>query len=292
MANQTFVAAKQAELNEQAATGPVQKASKFISICCAGFAALGLMMNQSGVNQSLSDHNSSPATSAPTPLNPPPVARQEAPSRSEYNTRPPVQSVPLNIQPPVTRQESPSPPAPQSPQTPIEPSMAPLNLTYRNDAVMVQRRLVELGYLSGFSADGNWGTMSQQALVEFKKQAKLGESGTWDARTQTALFSENAPHAIRRLAFIGGWTPELGQCGDPGGPPPLRITTDHAETAGGTCNFSSVRPDSDNTWRIDANCTVGGITHLAHIRLSVRGSILEWSSEQPTSFYYRCGVGG
>src|SRR5204862_3428204 len=47
VANRTFVAAKQAELDEQAAIGSVQKASKFISICCACFAALGLMLNQS-----------------------------------------------------------------------------------------------------------------------------------------------------------------------------------------------------------------------------------------------------
>jgi hypothetical protein len=68
VANRTFVAAKQAELNEQAAIGPVQKASKVVSICCACFAAFGLIMNQSGVNQSFSGYNTRPPvqTSQPT----------------------------------------------------------------------------------------------------------------------------------------------------------------------------------------------------------------------------------
>ena len=80
VANRTVVAAKQAELNEQAAIGPVQKASKIISICCVCFAALGLMVNQSGVNPSLSEHNSrAPARTAPPNILAP-VARQEAQS--------------------------------------------------------------------------------------------------------------------------------------------------------------------------------------------------------------------
>ena len=41
LANQAFAARKQAEANEQAATGSLHKASKFISLCCAGLAAIG-----------------------------------------------------------------------------------------------------------------------------------------------------------------------------------------------------------------------------------------------------------
>ena len=70
--------------------------------------------------------------------------------------------------------------------------MPRLNLLYRNDAVQVQRRLVELGFLKGFSPDGNWGPISQQALVEFRKQAGLGSGGNWDSATQRVLFSEQA----------------------------------------------------------------------------------------------------
>jgi hypothetical protein len=75
--------------------------------------------------------------------------------------------------------------------------MPSLNLSYRNDALQVQRRLVELGLLKGFFPDGNWGPRSQQALVEFKKQAGLGSGGNWDSATQRVLFSEQAARALR-----------------------------------------------------------------------------------------------
>jgi hypothetical protein len=45
VAKGTFLATKQAELNEKAATSSVQKASKFISIGCACFAVLSLMIH-------------------------------------------------------------------------------------------------------------------------------------------------------------------------------------------------------------------------------------------------------
>ncbi len=73
--------------------------------------------------------------------------------------------------------------------------MAILNLSYRNDALQVQRRLIELGFLKGFFPDGNWGPTSQQALVEFKKQAGLGSGANWDSTTQRVLFSDQAVHA-------------------------------------------------------------------------------------------------
>jgi DNA-binding helix-hairpin-helix protein with protein kinase domain len=200
VANQTLLAARQSELNEQAATGPVQKASKFIAICCACFAAIGLMVNQSGVNPSSYKINSQEKTSAPAPLNSSrenqtPVTRQEVPSPPRAQAPPqipPGQSMPG---PPPTRQEVPSPPRLQTPQMPPGQSPSSLNLSYRNDAIQVQRRLVELGFLKGFFPDGNWGEVSQQALVEFKKQAGLGGGGKWDSTTQRVLFSEQAAHA-------------------------------------------------------------------------------------------------
>jgi hypothetical protein len=94
---------------------------------------------------------------------------------------------------PVTKQEV--PPRAQVPQMPSGKSMPSLNLSYRNDAVQVQRRLIALGFLKGFFADGNWGSTSQQALVEFKKQSGLGSGGNWDSTTQRILFSDQAVHA-------------------------------------------------------------------------------------------------
>jgi DNA-binding helix-hairpin-helix protein with protein kinase domain len=179
VANQTLLAARQSELNEQAAAGPVQKASKFISICCACFAAIGLIMNQSGVNQSQPSYkiNSPEKMSAPAPLN---------------SSR--------DSQPPVPRLEVPSSPRAQaSPQIPPGQSPPSLILSYRNDALQVQRRLVDLGFLKGYFPDGNWGPLSQQALVEFTKEAGLGSSGNWDSSTQRVLFSERAAHARQGL---------------------------------------------------------------------------------------------
>lgn len=46
LANQAFGARKQAELNEQSATGPLHKASKIVTFCCIGLAALGLLATQ------------------------------------------------------------------------------------------------------------------------------------------------------------------------------------------------------------------------------------------------------
>jgi hypothetical protein len=125
VANRTLTAAKQSELNEQAATSSVQKASKFISICCAGFAALGLVMNQSGITQSLFDYNTKPPmeTSAPTPLNPPAVARQEASSR----------------------------PTVQTPQTPSGPSMPTAAAASADDTRWLERFLAANGGCSSKS---------------------------------------------------------------------------------------------------------------------------------------------
>jgi hypothetical protein len=42
-ANQSFAAREQAEINVQSVTGPFHKASKIITLCCAGLAAIGLL---------------------------------------------------------------------------------------------------------------------------------------------------------------------------------------------------------------------------------------------------------
>jgi hypothetical protein len=49
-ANQAFAAFKQAEIDEQAADGPLYKASKVISLCCAVLAAIGLMKGGEIIN--------------------------------------------------------------------------------------------------------------------------------------------------------------------------------------------------------------------------------------------------
>ena len=269
-------------------------------ICCAGLAAIGLMRNQLPVNHHGSANNpiTMPAP-APAPSNPPareaplgrysgretePMPPANAPSSgSKPNPSPAIpEEMPVPPPLPPPREISPVPTAPKGDRSPQ------LDLSLRDDAIQVQRRLAELGFLPGSFPDGNWGPKSQQALIEFKKQARMGESGAWDAQTQSALFDDKAAHAISALSFIGGWTPDVGQCGEPSGPPPLRITANRAETDGGACQFNSVRPDGKDAWLIDALCSDGRNSHVAHIRLAVKGSVLQWTSEQPQTLYYRC----
>lgn len=151
-------------------------------------------------------------------------------------------------------------PTQEIPRLPDVASVAPQNdaptrdLSVAVDAMEVQKRLIVLGFLTGL-ADGKWGAQSKRALLNYKQQASLENNNSWDAVTERSLFSPAAPHVVRTHPFIGGWTEERGQCGAMGGAP-LRITTDHAESDGGKCKFNSVQPERNDTWRIDAICTV------------------------------------
>ncbi len=307
VANQAFAARRQAEVNEQAATGPLHKASKFIAICCAGLAAIGLMIGESLVKPGPPENRPVVATRAPEapiarPQVPPPVSKYVSPKiQSEPRTgaAPPVdlnranQTLQNNFPSPQVTIVPALPPAHEIPQVPVATLEVPTNgvvqsqLTEKDGATQVQQRLIELGYFSAV-ANGKWGPLSKRALVEFKQQAGLEKGDSWNADTERTLFSNTAPHAIRTLLFIGGWSFEQGQCGAVGEPPPLRITADRAETDGGVCKFNSVRPDGNKTWRIEAICSAGGKSHVAHIRLAVKGPVLQWTSEEPETLYYRC----
>ena len=157
----------------------------------------------------------------------------------------------------------------------------------RDDAVQVQRRLIELGYLSG-NANGKWGPRSKRALLEYKENSGLDKNDLWDAATERSLFSDGATRAVGTLPFVGGWSLKLGECGKPGQPSPVRITAKRAETSGGACEFNSIRPDGGGAWLIEAKCSAKDSSHVAHIRLAVDGNVLHWTSEQPEVLYYRC----
>jgi hypothetical protein len=233
---------------------------------------------------------------------PPPVSNYVPPriqSEPRTGAAPPVDLSRPNPTPP---NNFPSPQAPIVPalpptqeisQVPVATLEVPTNgvlqrqLSDKGAVTQVQQRLIELGYLSAVS-NGIWGPQSKRALVEFKQQVALEKSDSWNVETEHALFNDGAPYATRTLLFVGGWTPEQGQCGEVRELPPLRITADRAETDGGFCEFNSVRPDGNKTWRIEANCSAGGSSHVAHIRLAVKGQVLQWTSEQPPTLYYRC----
>jgi DNA-binding helix-hairpin-helix protein with protein kinase domain len=341
-ANQAYAAFKQAELDEAAVEGPLQKATKFISFFCVVFAVVGLARmseppNQSGnVTPPVTKVSPAPTVvppqkpTAPWPADPVPTKPSVPPTiqrlpgsqsagvddkqirpapNSGTNAAPTVPPL-SGTTPPVSGvpQPAPSSPATQSPPLPppqeispvpgrtAEPSnandLARLDLSRSEDAVRVQQRLIALGYLSG-TADGKWGPRSKAALTAFKTQQNLPALDSWDDLTQTAMFSANAaPYVNVPLSngplFVGGWTNVNGQCGDPGDPPPLRITTTRAETDGGLCEFKSVRPDGQNVWRVLAVCSSRGQSWQANVKLTVNGSKLRWVSERPEAVYFRC----
>ena len=77
-------------------------------------------------------------------------------------------------------------PAPEArPDTPIASGTRQLNIKVKSDATVVQRRLIELGYLKG-KADGAFGKGSRAALAKFRDDAGLGIDGDWDLETQQA----------------------------------------------------------------------------------------------------------
>ena len=188
-ANQAVAARKQAELNEQAATGPLYKSSKIISLCCAVLAALGLMIGRDAINRAIRGNASVPMTGAERP-----IATSRNFAQSDTQQRPPVpktppvevsnQNSPIGSQ--VARQgETTAQPIPPPPPMPLQnPEISAKNgdvpphgaivrnLSQRDDAIQVQRRLTELGFLSG-SADGKWGPRSKRALLEYKENSGL-----------------------------------------------------------------------------------------------------------------------
>ena len=70
----------------------------------------------------------------------------------------------------------------------------------------LQKRLIELGYLGG-SADGNFGTGTKSALMDFQSAAGLKVTGVADVDTQEALEASDAPEK-------GGVTLKQGMSGD------------------------------------------------------------------------------
>ncbi len=85
--------------------------------------------------------------------------------------------------------------ATQSPATkavggPIASGERELNIKVKADAVIVQRRLIDLGYLKG-KADGAFGKGSRAALGKFREDAGLGGEGNWDLATQQELFKDS-----------------------------------------------------------------------------------------------------
>ena len=63
----------------------------------------------------------------------------------------------------------------------------------------LQQRLIALGYLSG-SADGSFGTKTENAIKRFQAALGLTQNGVASASLQQSLFSANAPIAVATAA--------------------------------------------------------------------------------------------
>lgn len=63
-----------------------------------------------------------------------------------------------------------------------------------NDVKVLQKRLIELNYLSG-SADGDYGGKTVTAVKQFQDAVGLTANGIADSATQEALFDSAAPKA-------------------------------------------------------------------------------------------------
>jgi DNA-binding helix-hairpin-helix protein with protein kinase domain len=356
-ANRAYEGVKQAELNESAANGSLQKASKLISFCCAGFAGFGLLLGL-GKNPATSYPNPNPVVSSRVstrPVNTPPPRPQSQPPRVDTNkpavrlppqtppvARPPAtQPVPQSDQvarlpripwepfvTPQTREQPAQEPA-RSPDTglvkpPAQPESAPplpppqdiadvsngstppptaeplLDTGAAADAMRIQERLIDLGFLAG-PADGKWGPKSKQALREFRESRQLGTDTTWDEKTQSSLLAAReasaasptilSPNMSVAIAptFLGGWTATQGECGDPSDPPPMTISAGGASSFGGYCQFNSVTQEAAGIWRVAARCTVNGQpSYSTNVRLTLTPAGLKWTSPKGEQLYYRC----
>jgi peptidoglycan hydrolase-like protein with peptidoglycan-binding domain len=63
-----------------------------------------------------------------------------------------------------------------------------LNPKDKNDAMIIQKRLSELGFYTK-AIDGIFGKGSRAALAQLKNSMGLDNNENWDLKTQQALFS-------------------------------------------------------------------------------------------------------
>ena len=111
------------------------------------------------------------------------------PSRPET---PPPPSISVNPAPPTPLNADVLPAQANSIRTDNASTEAQaLDLLDLQDATSVQKRLVELGFLS-VPPNGIWGPRSRQALRDFKHVNGLPPDDAWDSLTNKKLFSSNA----------------------------------------------------------------------------------------------------
>lgn len=190
-----------------------------------------------------------------------------------------------------------------------------------DDAAGVQQRLLEAGLLWGF-ADGTGDAEAGDARPGVLLPDAVGADAVWDRPTQGPLATSSnpssaesrtapstqdraAPAAVapspavaqkppragsgRENTFVGGWADDAGECRQgQNHDAPLVISIHAARTAGGECDFRSVRREAASRWRIVAQCSREGESWASHVDLKLAGPNLTWSSERGTAKYVRC----
>jgi hypothetical protein len=182
----------------------------------------------------------------------------------------------VSVQPPRPMREAAIPPPPEAERNPSN----------RSDAIWIQTKLHDLGYLAG-NGSGVWGPASRNALRDFKTMNGLAEDDKWDRDTELRILSkQNVPASS---TFIGGWAQSVEACQRfRGAGAPLVIRSRSAETDSVKCSFRSIKREVATTWRIQATCSAGGQSWNANVSLKLAGSNLNWSSENGKETYVRC----
>jgi hypothetical protein len=219
------------------------------------------------------------------------------PPRTTVESEPPNQP---ELAPTANTPAPPSPPAVESQPRPLSPNPAEspqlgdtqskLSINRPADILKIEQRLVELGYLA-ISPSDRLNSKSRRALRDFRAANDIVGETIWDLKTETRLFSQDASRAAQPVTtFIGKWTDKRGYCvTNAANDPPLRVTSTYAEASWTRCRFIAVRPASEGTWRILAQCADNSnASWQANIKLQLSGDRLSWSSEKGFAQYYRC----
>ena len=74
------------------------------------------------------------------------------------------------------------------------------NGSHGDEVKALQKRLIELKYLSEGSADGSFGNKTENAVKKFQGKADLDATGIADPETQAILFSDDAPEATLSIS--------------------------------------------------------------------------------------------
>jgi len=160
------------------------------------------------------------------------------------------------------------------------------NLLDRDHVGEVQRRFIQLGYLSG-SATGVWGPRSREALRAFKADHDLAADESWDEATEHSLFSDSVEPAE---PFVGIWGADASACSprlNRKGLLPAVIDGKGAWAGETFCAFKGKKQTADG-WNVVASCSNAHDRWTANIRLVVNGDRLTWTSQRGSQSYFRC----